>query len=170
MSAADSHPPPDVAPGDGSSGERSLETVALRLHSAAIRLLRRLRTADVEAGMTPARLSALSVLVLGGAASLSELAAAEQVSAPTMSRLVAALEEEGLVTRRPDPEDGRAVRIEATRQGRRVLETGRSRRVARLVGLMSRLEREEVEVLARSAGLLEELLAGEREGGTDAGP
>lgn len=146
------------------AGDASLEAVASRLHAAAIHLLRRLRAGDAAAGITPARLSALSVLVFGGPCSISELAAAEQVAVPTMSRLVAALEERGLVTRRPDPADGRAVRLEPTREGRRLLEEGRDRRVERLAALLSRLEREEVETVARSAGLLEALLAGEGSG------
>lgn len=138
--------------------DESLRAVASRLHSAAIHLLRRLRTADVEAGITPAKLSALSVLVFGGPRSVTELAAAEQVAVPTMSRLVAALEERGLVTRRPDPSDGRAVRLRASAEGRRLLEEGRDRRLERLAGLLSRLERREVETVARSARLLESLL------------
>jgi hypothetical protein len=63
--------------------------VADRLHSAAIQLLRRVRKLDVATGEGPARLSALSVLVFGGAETLGELAAAEQVKPPTMSRIVA---------------------------------------------------------------------------------
>lgn len=145
-------------PGDRHGSGRSLEAVALRLHAAAIHLLRRLRAADVEAGVTPARLSALSVLVFGGPCSVTELAEAEQVSSPTMSRLVAALEEEGLVSRRPDPEDGRAVRLEATAEAARLLEEGRDRRVGRLAALLSGLEPEELQTVARSAEMLEELL------------
>lgn len=144
-------------------GEASLEAVASRLHSAAIHLLRSLRSEDVEAGVTPARLSALSVLVFGGPRSVSGLAAAEQVAVPTMSRLVAALEERGLVTRRPDPSDGRAVRLKASPEGRRMLEEGRDRRVERLAELLSRLQPGEVETVARSADLLESLLAPGRE-------
>lgn len=150
---------PSPPSGERRRTERSLEEVALRLHAAAIHLLRRLRAADVEAGMTPARLSALSVLTFGGPCSLTELAEAEQVSPPSMSRMVGALEEAGLVTRRRDPDDGRAVRLEATAEGRSLLEEGRERRVGRLAELLSRLEREEVETVARSAEVLDEMLA-----------
>lgn len=149
---------------DRGCGEISLEAVAVRLHAAAIHLLRRLRPGDAEAGITPARLSALSVLVHEGPVSLTGLAEAEQVSAPTMSRLVAALEEDGLVVRRPDPSDGRAVRLGATPEGRRLLEEGRDRRVGRLVGLLSSLRREELEALAGSVESLEALLAADRGG------
>lgn len=154
-----SDPTPSPSSGERRRPERSLEEVALRLHAAAIHLLRRLRAADVEAGMTPARLSALSVLAFEGPCSLSELAEAEQVSPPSMSRMVGALEEAGLVTRRTDPGDRRAVLLEATAEGRRVLEEGRDRRVGGLAKLLSGLEREELETVARSAELLEEMLA-----------
>lgn len=154
MSGSRPFPPAAEPPG----GARSLESVALRIHAAAIHLLRRLRAEDVEAGVTPARLSALSVLVFGGPCSLTELAEAEQVSSPTMSRLVTALEEAGLVSRRRDPDDGRAVRLEATEEARDLLEEGRDRRVGRLAELLSALEPEELETVARSAELLEELL------------
>src|SRR5262245_50290472 len=107
-----------------------------RMHSAAIHLLRRARVADDDSmGMTPARRSALSVLIFAGPQSLSELASAEQVTLPTMSRLVAAMEREGLVRRERDPGDGRAVRLQATAKGRRITERGRESRLALLESL-----------------------------------
>src|SRR4029077_12756810 len=87
--------------------------IADQLHSAAIHLLRRLQVRDRESGIGPAQLSALSVLVFGGPRSLGELAEAEQVKPPTMSRIVAGLERERLVGRRAT-EDGRRVRLEPT--------------------------------------------------------
>ena len=72
-------------------------SVADRLHSTAIHLLRRVRKQDVASGEGPARLSALSVLVFGGAKTLGELAAAEQVKPPTMSRIIAGLARSKLV-------------------------------------------------------------------------
>src|SRR5437016_11318068 len=94
--------------------------IADRLHSAAIHLLRRLRVRDRESGVGPAQLSALSVLVFGGPRSLGELADAEQVRPPTMSRIVAGLERAGLVKRRKT-EDGRRVRLEASARGTKIL-------------------------------------------------
>jgi MarR family len=79
----------------------ALEVAADKLHSAAIHLLRRLRARDRESGIGPAKLSALSVLVFGGSRSLGELAAAEQVRPPTMSRIVSGLERARLVRRHP---------------------------------------------------------------------
>jgi DNA-binding MarR family transcriptional regulator len=83
------------------------ETVADRLNSAMIHLLRRAAREDVAAGIGPAQLSALSVLVFGGAATLGALADAEHVRAPTMTRIVAALEQAGLVRKEPGREDRR---------------------------------------------------------------
>src|SRR2546426_2476921 len=102
-----------------------------RLHSAAIHLLRRLRVRDRESGAGPAQLSALSVLVFGGPRSLGELADAEQVRPPTMSRIVAGLERAGLVKRRKT-EDGRRGRLEASARGTKILQEGRLRRVEAL--------------------------------------
>lgn len=128
-----------------------------RLHSAAIHLLRRLRAEDDATGLSAPRLSALSVVVFAGPLPLGELAAAEQVSAPTMSRLVTELEGEGLVQRSRDPEDGRVRRVEATKEGRRVLLEGKRRRVERLAGELDALPREERLLLDAAAAVLERL-------------
>src|SRR5271170_2056713 len=101
--------------------------VADQLHSAAIHLLRRLRRQDAASGEGPARLSALSVLVFGGPMTLGELAAAEQVRPPTMTRIVTGLEQGGLARRMADPTDARRVRISATPKGVRLLQRGRKR-------------------------------------------
>src|ERR671923_550671 len=95
-----------------------LET-ADKLHSAAIHLLRRLRVRDRESGIGPAQLSALSVLVFGGPRSLGELADAEQVRPPTMSRIVSGLQKAGLVCRL-ETQDGRRVRLVATAKGTKI--------------------------------------------------
>lgn len=132
--------------------------VADRLHSAAIHLLRRLRREDAATGVGPARLSALSVLVFGGPMSLGRLAAAEQVRPPTMSRIVAALEADGLVARRADPADGRQVVLRATRAGAGVLQQGRRRRLASLAHRLRPLEPPQLATLAEAAGLIEQIL------------
>lgn len=118
--------------------------LAGRLHSAAIHLLRRLRREDDASGLSAPRLSALSVVVFRGPVTIGDLARAEQVRVPTMSRLVAALEDDRLLRRVPDPEDRRVVRVEATAAGRALLHAGRRRRVAALaadVGALSVAER-----------------------------
>src|SRR3712207_3940121 len=109
--------------------ETELRDLAARLHLASIRLLRTLRREDDGSGLSAPRLSALSVVVFAGPLSLAELAAAEQVTPPTMSRIVDALVAAGLVTRQSRVEDRRSVRIAATAAGREVMEAGRDRRV-----------------------------------------
>ena len=103
--------------------------VADRLHSAAIHLLRRVRRNDVQTGVPAAQLSALSVL-MGGPRTLGEMAAAEQVRPPTMSKLVSDMEGAGLLRRTGDPGDARVVRVDMTPKGRRVLAKGRDLRIA----------------------------------------
>lgn|SRR5688572_31580774 len=133
----------------------SREAVADAVHSAAIHLLRGVRKEDVRSGLGPARLSALSVLVFAGPMRLSDLARVEQVRPPTMTKVVAGLEACGLVKRRGDAEDGRAVRLEATARGAKLLREGRRRRVSRLAGRLQDLSAEEVELLGRAAAIIE---------------
>ena len=133
------------------------EALAQRLHAAAIHLLRRLRAEDAASGLTAPRLSALSVLVFGGPCSPGELAAAEQVRPPTISRLVAELERDGLVRRETDPEDARRQRLHATRAGEALLKAGRARRVARLTAALAELPEGDRRLLERAAPLLEAL-------------
>src|SRR5216684_3719076 len=115
-----------------------------RLHSAAIHLLRRLRIRDRESGIGPAQLSALSVLVFAGPKSLAELAEAEQVKPPTMSRIVAGLVRTRLVRAQKDKRDRRAVVIQATQKGIRIMQEGRRRRVEALAGAVGALPNEEI--------------------------
>jgi DNA-binding MarR family transcriptional regulator len=135
--------------------ERQIEDMATGLHSAAIRLLRMLRKEDQASGISGPRLSALSVLVFGGSTSLAELAAAEQVKPPTMSRIVEGLVRGGLATREPDPANRRMVRIAATPEGTKLLEAGRQRRVRALTQRLNRLADSEQRALARASELLE---------------
>ena len=135
----------------------SAEAVADRLHSAAIHLLRRLRREDDASGISAPRLSALSVVVFGGPITIGELAAAEQVRVPTMSRLAATLEADGLLRRVPDAADRRVVRVAATPAGTRLLHAGRRRRVAALAADVGRLGARERRALAAAIPLLETL-------------
>ena len=137
------------------SPAREVEVVADRLHSAALHLLRRLRTEDDALGISPPRLSALSVVVFAGPLGIGALAAAEGVAAPTMTRLVDSLEHDGLVRRRRDPSDARGVIVEATAVGRRVLTKGRQRRVRTLAEGLTTLSRQELAEIGRGAELIE---------------
>lgn len=133
-------------------------SVADRLHSAAIHLLRRVRKQDIATGEGPARLSALSVLVFGGPKTLKDLAAAEQVKPPTMSRIVAGLERSRLVEITEDPEDARRMRIAATAQGTRLLQRGRQMRIDDLASQLQRLSPEELSRLGEAVEILAGLL------------
>lgn len=128
-----------------------------RLHSAAIHLLRRLRAADDASGLTAPRLSALSVIVFAGPLTLGDLATAEQVRPPTITRVVRDLERLGLVRVATDQADGRVKRVTATTQGRRLLDEGRRRRVATLTASVHALDRDAQQLLARAVPLLERL-------------
>jgi DNA-binding MarR family transcriptional regulator len=142
-------------PANSARGRRATaadKTVDLadRLHSAAIHLLRRLRREDDSA-----QLSAMSVIVFGGPITLGALASAEQVRPPTITRLVAALEAQGLVEREADAEDRRIMRVKATARGTRLLYDGRRRRVASLAESLAGLSAAERAALATAIPILE---------------
>ncbi|HUI36988.1 MAG TPA: MarR family transcriptional regulator [Gaiellaceae bacterium] len=130
--------------------------VADRLHSAAIHLLRRAAEEDKAAGLSRARLSALSVVVFRGPLTLGELATAEGVRSATMTGIVNGLESDGLVRRRPHGRDKRSVNIEATGAGRRLLDRARARRIDHVVSRLDDLPDDDLELLARAAELLDE--------------
>jgi DNA-binding MarR family transcriptional regulator len=134
------------------------DDIATHLHSAAIHLLRRLRREDVHAGLSGPRASALSVIVFGGPITLGALAAAEQVRPPTMTRLVKALEAQGLVRREEGAHDRRETLLHATPRGRELLHRGRDRRVRRLALQVARLSPSELATLADATVILQRLL------------
>src|SRR4051794_15355496 len=140
------------------TGFRGVEAVADRLHSAAIRLLRRLRLQDTAMGIGPSQASALSVLVFGGPMSLKELSRAEQVRPPTMSRIIRGLERARLVERRIAADDRRRIALAPTKLGRTLLQQGRSRRVALLASGLRALPHKQQQQLAATAELLHLLL------------
>ncbi|HEX4293975.1 MAG TPA: MarR family transcriptional regulator [Rhizomicrobium sp.] len=131
---------------------RKTEQTADLLHSAAIRLLRYVRKEDAASGITGAQLSVLSVLVFAGPQTLGALAQAEQVKPPTMSQLVGELERRGLAARRPL--DRRSILVSVTEKGRRLLEAGRRRRLARLTGSLSGLPAGKLALLHEAAELM----------------
>ena len=134
--------------------------LAARLHSAALHLLRRLAQEDRATGVSSPRLSALSVLVFGGPRTIGSLAAAEGVTPPTMTRLVAGMAAAGLVSRQAVPTDRRTVLVVATDAGRALLLGGRDRRVATLAGMVAPLTPKERRRLDTAAAIIERTLAG----------
>jgi len=133
--------------------------VADRLHSAAIHLLRRLRVEDEALGISAPRLSTLSVLVIGGPRRVGELAEAEQVEPPTMTRLVDGMERDGYVVRGSDPGDGRAVVVRATAKGVRALNQGRARRIEALASTLRALSSTELRTLSAGVDVLERAIS-----------
>jgi DNA-binding MarR family transcriptional regulator len=140
------------------AGDASRREAADRIHSAAIHVLRRVAREDVRSGLSPARLSALSVLVFGGARTVTELAEAERVRVPTMSRLVSAMVDERLVRRTAHESDARSVRLHATAKGRRAIERAREHRLGLLADLLEAADDREVEVVRGAAAIIERVL------------
>jgi DNA-binding MarR family transcriptional regulator len=134
--------------------------VADRLHSAAIHLLRSLRDVDRAAQISPARLSALSVIVFAGPVTLGDLARAEQVRPPTVSKLVADLAAEGLITRKRDVDDRRVIWLRPTAKGSRLLQKARDARVDALAGRVAALTAGERKILAQAAEIIDDLARG----------
>lgn len=130
-----------------------------RLHSAAIHLLRRLRIQDLASGVGPAKLSALSVLVFARRPlSLAELAAAEQVKNPTMSRLVTAMERDGLVRIQAAKEDARSIEISPTSRGKVLLLAGKKRRVDSLAKALSSLDKRQFDDIEKAIEVLQHVI------------
>jgi DNA-binding MarR family transcriptional regulator len=130
--------------------------IAGRLRLSTTRLARILRQQD-QLGLTPTLTAALATIGREGPLTLGELAASEQVSPPTITRVVGKLEAAGLVRRRPDPADGRVSRVELCPAGRRQLEAGRTRRTAWLATRLRDLPPEDLARLHEAAGILERL-------------
>jgi DNA-binding MarR family transcriptional regulator len=140
------------------TGARAREReTADRLHSAAIHLLRRVRRTDALTGVPAAQLSALSVL-MGGPRTLGELASAEQVRPPTMSKLVSEMERADLVRRSGDSNDARVVRVEMTAKGRRVLAKGRELRIADIERRIRGLSPDDAATVADAVAIVERML------------
>ena len=139
------------------SSDAEAYRIADLLHSAAIHLLRKVRAKDRSAGIGPAQLSALSVLVFGGPRSLKELAEAEQVRPPTMSRIVAGLARTRL-TRRKTTDDKRRMLLEATARGKKILREGRRRRVEMLVNALEKFSADELREAAAAADFVRKLV------------
>jgi len=148
--------------GEMTAESGNLDHLASELNSIAIHLVRRVRRADESLGVTSARLSALSVLVFGGPRTISELADAEQVAGPTISKIVVALEAAGHVRRSPHGTDARSVVLSATPKGVRLMERGRRQRIARLVEELRTLPTAHIATLTNAAAILRRLESGAR--------
>ncbi|HKN95384.1 MAG TPA: MarR family transcriptional regulator [Thermoleophilaceae bacterium] len=128
-----------------------------RLRLAITRTARRLRQ-EADAGLSPSLTAALATLERHGPLTPSRLAEVERIQRPTVTRLVATLEEEGLVTREPDPDDRRVAHIRITKEGRALVKKLRSRKNAYLSRRLRDLDDEELETLERATAILERIL------------
>jgi DNA-binding MarR family transcriptional regulator len=135
-----------------------LEALASRLHVAAIHLLRWLRREDDAAGLSAAQLSVISTLIRLGPSRIGDLARAERVTAPTMTRLVQRLERDGLVVRRAGKEDRRQSVVAVTHRAWMLLENGRKRRAEALRERLEDLSAAERRSLAGAVALLERIV------------
>ena len=131
--------------------------LASELRFAVMRLSRRLRQHAPE-DITPSQLSALSVIVRERRLTLSQLAEAERVQPPTITRVIDSLERKGLATRVPSDQDRRVAFVEATRAGGALVETIRRRRDAYLARRLRTCSADERALLERAARLLERLI------------
>lgn len=148
--------PAATSAGPGRQAARAV-AVAPRLRLAVGRLARRLKDHAVG-GLSLSQLSALATVERLGSARLGDLAAAERVSAPTMSRLVASLQEAGLLERASDPEDARATVLTLSRAGAQRLDEVRESRTALLADRLSRLSPDDLARLEAALPVLESLV------------
>jgi DNA-binding MarR family transcriptional regulator len=137
--------------------DSALMRAANALHSTAIHLLRRARVADRASGLSPERLSVLSVLTFGGTRTISELAQLEMVSPPAISRILTALETLGLARRQRKAGDARQVFVSATAKGRKLMEAGRKRRLERIAHGLAPLAAKDIALLESATKLLQSL-------------
>ncbi|HJQ17608.1 MAG TPA: MarR family transcriptional regulator [Allosphingosinicella sp.] len=134
-----------------------IEQVADRLDLAAARLIRENRRRDNGSDLSAARLGALSAVAASGPLSLAQLAAAQQVRAPTMSRIVDGLVRDALISREVNASDRRGISIRVTDKGVALLREGRKLRARALADRMQRLGESEQRALVRGVELLERL-------------
>jgi DNA-binding MarR family transcriptional regulator len=127
------------------------------LRSAVMRLARRLRHQRVDESLTPTEMSVLGTLARCGSATPGELARKEHVQPPSMTRIVAMLEAQGLVRREPHPGDRRQVVVSRTEQAEAMLAESRRRRDAWLARLAEGLTDDERATLREAAPVLEKL-------------
>lgn len=164
-SAADQRPlagDPEADKGHRSTAATpDLELVATRLNSAALHLVRRLSREDAALGLTSARLSALAALSTRGPLTLGALARTERVTAPSMTRLVTAMEADGLVERIPSAQDGRKVFVRITTAGETATRAGGDQRIASLRRWLGPVGPDGLRCLDDASVLLDSLLRDE---------
>ena len=137
--------------------DRAEQQAVSALRTAVMRLARRLRQERQDDELTPSQLAVLGNLSLHGPLTPGELASMEHVKPPSMSRILAALEDCGWVTRKPHPDDGRQQLINLTDKSRRWLTTYRETRDRWLLEALAQFEEQERDFLLRAAPLIDRL-------------
>lgn len=133
------------------------DALAIDLRTAVMRTSRRLRVEATGDVITPGQYTVLALLNGSGPSTLRALAESEHVQAPSMTRIVNALADQGFVTRSSHPDDGRQVRVDITDAGRRVLAEARSQRTAWLARRVAGLSEEDRSILSRAARIMQEM-------------
>ncbi|MET1087785.1 MAG: MarR family transcriptional regulator [Arthrobacter sp.] len=133
------------------------DTLAIELRTAVMRTSRRLRVEATGDVITPGQYTVLAQLNASGAQTLRALADREHVQAPSMTRIVNALAEQGFVSRTANPDDGRQVHVDITDAGRAVLAEARNQRTAWLAQRVAGLNEEDRLVLSRAAHIMQEM-------------
>lgn len=159
LTATVNHEVPPLPAGLRSTRRRR---VANELNTTAIHTLRVARTTDAESGLSPERLSLLSVVVYAGPRTMSQLARAEQVTRPAITRIVGGLEADGLVSRESVADDRRCTRVSATSAGRAVLEDARRRRVEGLADVLRGATAAELDLVSEALVVVRHGLARRR--------
>ena len=137
--------------------EANASEIATLLHDQFSRLTRQLRNMELPHGMTPERLSALSVIEKRGPISVTALADTEMVRPATMSRMVSALVDDGLVKRSEDKNDGRGVLVSSTAKGRRAQQRAQQQRLQHFAEALGALSTEQLSAMRSLASALERL-------------
>lgn len=132
-------------------------TLASRLRLAVVRLNRRLRAQRTDSQITLSQLSALSCLYKSGPITPGELALREGVQPPSMTRVIAALESNGLIIRRAHPTDGRQAIVEVTEDGRKLIEQEVMARERWLDSQLSDISEEERAILCRATEIIDRI-------------
>jgi DNA-binding MarR family transcriptional regulator len=145
-----------MTPSPATALDRDAE-LAVRLRLAVTRLSRRLRHKG-ETSISASQLSALSTIERRGPMTLGDLAAAEEVQPPSMTRIVAHLEEAGLVDRRVWEQDRRVARVRVTAAGRQLLQRSRTRKDAYLARRLQTLGDDDRILMPDVVGVLEHIL------------
>ncbi|HAG60068.1 MAG TPA: MarR family transcriptional regulator [Arthrobacter bacterium] len=133
------------------------DTLAIDLRTAVMRTSRRLRVEATGDVITPGQYTVLAQLHGNGPRTLRELAEQEHVQAPSMTRIVNALADQGFVSRTAHPDDGRQIRVDITPAGRTVMEEARNQRTAWLAQRVAGLSDEDRLILSRAAHIMQEM-------------